>query len=68
MPFNIAAAIDPTYHRRAHEFQPDETEAKVPVTLASSLPITGKQHVWECWNLLQSHKTLPLICILENSE
>ncbi|XP_062620513.1 uncharacterized protein LOC134282082 isoform X3 [Saccostrea cucullata] len=39
MPFNIAAAIDPTYHRRAHEFQQDETEAKVPVTLASSLPV-----------------------------
>lgn len=39
MPFNIAAAIDPTYHRRAHEFQQDETEAKVPVTMATSLPV-----------------------------
>lgn len=41
MRFNIAAAIDPTYHRRAHEFQQDETEAKVPVTMATSLPVRG---------------------------
>ncbi|XP_062620511.1 uncharacterized protein LOC134282082 isoform X1 [Saccostrea cucullata] len=47
MPFNIAAAIDPTYHRRAHEFQQDETEAKVPVTLASSLPVRETELEWD---------------------
>lgn len=46
MPFNIAAAIDPTYHRRAHEFQQDETEAKVPVTMATSLPVRGTAGAW----------------------
>ncbi|XP_022341041.2 uncharacterized protein LOC111135355 isoform X2 [Crassostrea virginica] len=47
MPFNIAAAIDPTYHRRAHEFQQDETEAKVPITLASSMPVRETELEWD---------------------
>lgn len=47
MPFNIAAAIDPTYHRRAHEFQQDETEAKVPVTVATSLPVRETELEWD---------------------
>ncbi|KAJ8320845.1 hypothetical protein KUTeg_002432 [Tegillarca granosa] len=41
IPFNIAAAIDPTYKRRQHEIQQnEETETKAPVSLSRSLPVT----------------------------
>lgn len=63
MPFNIAAAIDPTYHRRAHEFQQDETEAKVPITLASSMPVRGTSLTCcvGAWSCLKSPRSLPNI-------
>lgn len=40
IPYNIAAAIDPTYKRRQHQIQ-DETDVKMPVQMASSLPISA---------------------------
>ncbi|XP_060066470.1 uncharacterized protein LOC132546768 [Ylistrum balloti] len=41
IPYNIAAAIDPTYKRRQHQIH-EETDLKIPVQLASSLPTSGE--------------------------
>ncbi|XP_069117165.1 mediator of RNA polymerase II transcription subunit 15-like isoform X2 [Argopecten irradians] len=41
IPYNIAAAIDPTYKRRQHQIH-EETDVKIPVQLASSLPTSGE--------------------------
>ncbi|KAL5014631.1 hypothetical protein ScPMuIL_008901 [Solemya velum] len=41
--FNIATAIDPTYNRRQHEIDSDETEQKMPLPpLSQSLPVAGE--------------------------
>ncbi|XP_033763598.1 mediator of RNA polymerase II transcription subunit 15-like isoform X2 [Pecten maximus] len=40
IPYNIAAAIDPTYKRRQHQIH-EETDVKIPIQLASSLPTSG---------------------------
>ncbi|XP_021345221.1 mediator of RNA polymerase II transcription subunit 15-like isoform X2 [Mizuhopecten yessoensis] len=39
--YNIAAAIDPTYKRRQHQIH-EETDVKIPIQLASSLPTSGE--------------------------
>ncbi|KAK3104784.1 hypothetical protein FSP39_010041 [Pinctada imbricata] len=47
--FNIAAAIDPTYKRRQHEFEnPEETDAKIPASLSSSVPLQAESELeWD---------------------